>query len=65
MKKRSSVRGYMEQRSPGSWTIWIDKGQDQNGKRQRETLILLCHMRWGVTTADWNAELSALAEGSP
>lgn len=34
------MRGYMKERTPGSWTIWLDHGRDANGKRMRETITV-------------------------
>lgn len=34
------MRGFMKERIPGSWTVWIDRGRDANGKRIRETITV-------------------------
>ena len=35
------MRGYIRQRSKGSWTIWVDLGRDtETGKRKQQTLTV-------------------------
>src|SRR5579862_2348160 len=34
------ARGHIKQRSEGSWTLWIELGRDENGKRRQKTITV-------------------------
>ena len=42
------MKGHIQQRSKGSWTIWVDLGRDpETGKRKQQNLTVLKNLMKG------------------